>query len=256
MPTWDAGQYLRFADERSRPCRDLVAALALEAPRRIVDLGCGPGNSADVLAARWPGAEVVGLDSSAAMIAAAHRSAPERAWILGDIATWTPDAPVDLVFSNAALHWVPDHAAVVPRLFAQVAPGGAFASQVPCNAGAAAHAAMREVAARAEWRGCFGGDLPRWQVHEAAFYYDLLAPLAARVDLWETEYLHVLPDAAAIVEWYRGSSLRPFLDALPDEPAQRRFLADYHAAVAALYPPRRDGRVLLPFRRLFTIAYR
>ena len=216
MPTWDAGQYLRFADERGRPCRDLVAALALAAPRRIVDLGCGPGNSAAVLAARWPDAELAGLDSSEAMIAAARRSAPERRWILGDIAAWTADARVDLVFSNAALHWVPDHAAVVPRLFAQVAAGGAFASQVPCNAGAAAHAAMREVAARPEWRGYFGGDLRLWQVHEAAFYYDLLAPLAARVDIWETEYLHVLADAAAIVEWYRGSGLRPFLDALPD----------------------------------------
>src|SRR5262245_13124239 len=130
MPTWNAGQYLRFADERARPCRDLVAAIALEAPRRIIDLGCGPGNSTAVLAARWPEAEIIGLDSSEAMITAARRDAPQRTWILGDIAAWTCDAPFDLVFSNAALHWVPDHEVAYPRLLAQAAPGGALAAQV------------------------------------------------------------------------------------------------------------------------------
>src|SRR5580704_13395013 len=123
MPTWNAGQYLRFADERTRACRDLAAAVALDAPHRIVDLGCGPGNSTAVLAGRWPEAEIVGLDSSEAMIAAARRDAPERTWIVGDIAAWTSEAPFDLVFSNAALQWVPDHEAAYPRLFSQVAPG-------------------------------------------------------------------------------------------------------------------------------------
>jgi trans-aconitate 2-methyltransferase len=261
MPTWNAAQYLRFADERTRPCRDLAAALALEAPRRIIDLGCGPGNSTAVLAARWPDAETSGLDSSEAMILAARRDAPQRTWAVGDIGTWKApeEAPFDLVFSNAALHWVPDHDALYPRLLAQVSPGGALATQVPNNMGAAAHEAMREIAARPAWRAHFPVPVREWRVHPASFYYDLLAPLAARIDIWETEYLHVLPGPEAIVEWYKGSGLRPFLDALPDEGDRQRFLDDYLQAVTAAYPARQaplGGHVLLPFRRLFVIAYR
>lgn len=255
MPTWNAGQYLRFTEERTRPCRDLVAAIALDDPRRIIDLGCGPGNSTAVLTARWPEAAVVGLDSSEAMIAAARRSAPEGAWIVGDIAAWTSEAPYDLVFSNAALHWVADHEVAYPRLLAQVAAGGALATQVPSNFDAAAHEAMREIAARPAWRGRLDG-VREWQVHAPAFYYDVLAPLATRLDIWESEYIHVLPDAAAIVEWYKGTGLRPFLDRLPDAADQQRFLDAYLEAIAVAYPARRDGRVLFPFRRLFVVAYR
>jgi trans-aconitate 2-methyltransferase len=256
MPTWNADQYLRFANERTRPCRDLAAAILLEAPRRIVDLGCGPGNSTAVLAARWPGAAIVGLDSSEAMIAAARKDAPERTWILGDIASWTNDAPFDLVFANAALQWVPDHARTYPRLFAQVAPGGALAVQVPCNFDAKAHEAMRAIAARPAWRPYFGSGVREWNVHPSSFYYDLLAPHAARLDVWETEYLHVLPNASAIVDWYKGTGLRPFLEPLPDEGVRERFLAEYLEAVTAAYPAQSDGRVLFPFRRLFVVAYR
>jgi trans-aconitate 2-methyltransferase len=256
MPTWNAGQYLRFADERTRPCRDLAAAVALEAPRRIVDLGCGPGNSTAVLAARWPAAEILGIDSSEAMIAAARRDAPDRAWVVGDIASWSADEPYDLVFANAALHWVPDHAAQYPRLLAQAAPGGALAAQVPHNQDSPAHEAMRAVAARPAWQTHFAGGVRQWHVHPVDFYYDLLAPRASRLDLWETEYLHVMADAAAIVEWYKGTGLRPFLDRLPDDAARKAFLDEYREAVAEAYPPRPDGRLLFPFRRLFLIAYR
>jgi trans-aconitate 2-methyltransferase len=255
MPTWNAGQYLRFAGERTRPCRDLVGAIALDAPRRIIDLGCGPGNSTAVLAGRWPEAEVIGLDSSDAMIAAARRDAPQRTFVAGDIATWTSEAPFDLVFSNAALHWVPDHAATYPRLFSHVAPGGALASQVPYNGASPAHEAMRTVAARPAFRHRFSGGVREWHVHPASFYYDVLAPRAARIDIWETEYLQVMPDAGAIVEWYKGTGLRPFLDLLPEEAERTAFLAEYLEAIRAAYPPQPDGRVLFPFRRLFVVAY-
>jgi trans-aconitate 2-methyltransferase len=256
MPTWNAGQYLRFADERTRPCRDLVAAVDLVAPRRIADLGCGPGNSTAVLAERWPEAEILGVDSSEAMIAAARRDAPGRTFVLGDLAAWAPEAPVDLVFSNAAMQWVPDHAAVYPRLLAHVAEGGALAVQVPFNIDGAAHGAMREIAARPAWQPLLGGAIREWHVHPAAFYYDLLAGLATRLDIWTTEYLQVMPNAAGIVEWYKGSGLRPFLDRLPDEAARARFLGEYLEAVTAAYPPQADGRVLFPFRRLFVVAHR
>jgi trans-aconitate 2-methyltransferase len=241
VPTWSSDQYLRFAGERARPCRDLAAAIALDAPRRIVDLGCGPGNSTAVLSLRWPDAELTGLDSSEAMIAAARRNAPDRTWALGDIAGWKAETPYDLVFSNAALHWVPDHAALYPHLVAQLAPGGALAVQVPNNLGAPAHEAMREVAARPGWQRWFSTPVREWHVHPWVFYYDLLAPIAARIDLWETSYLHVLPGPEAIVEWYKGSGLRPFLDALPDEAERQRFTDEYLALVAAAYPAQRDG---------------
>jgi trans-aconitate 2-methyltransferase len=256
MPTWNTEQYLRFVNERTRPCRDLVTAIAVEAPRRIVDLGCGPGNSTAVLAARWPAAEITGLDNSEAMITEARRNAPDLTWLKDDIGSWTSDAPYHIIFSNAALQWVPNHEVLYPRLLGWTAPGGAFATQVPCNFRAEAHEAMRSIAARAVWQSYFRGGVGEWHVHAPSFYYDAMAPLATRLDIWETEYLHVMPGPLAIVEWYRGTGLRPFLDRLPDEGVRHRFLAEYLEAVTAAYPARPDGRVLFPFRRMFIIAYR
>lgn len=257
MPTWDAKQYLQFGEERTQACRDLVTRIALSAPAKVIDLGCGPGNSTDVLAARWPQADLTGLDSSATMIDAARRTAPNRRWIAGDIAGWSAAGnPFDLVFSNAALQWVPDHARLYPHLLAQVAPGGALAVQVPCNIDAPAHRLARELAASAEWSSLFPpAGVREWHVHEAPFYYDLLAPRAAGVDMWETEYQYVLPGAEAVVEWYKGTGLRPFLEALP-EADRDRFLATYLERLRPFCPPRADGRTLFPFRRLFVVAYR
>jgi trans-aconitate 2-methyltransferase len=254
MPTWNPDQYLKFQDERTRPCRDLVARIALENPRRIVDLGCGPGNSTAVLAGRWPQAAITGVDHSADMIRAAREKYPAVFWQQGDLASWTAPAPVDLVFSNAALNWVPDHARVVPHLFAQLAPGGALAWQVPCNMDAPAHRLMRELAASAAWRGHFTENVREWFVHEPPFYYDLLAPLAGHVELWRTEYLHVMEGPGAIVEWYRGTGLRPFLDRLVSSAEQDRFLSDYLREIESAYPRQPDGRVLFPFHRQFVIA--
>ncbi|MBK9263695.1 MAG: trans-aconitate 2-methyltransferase [Polyangiaceae bacterium] len=256
MPTWNAGQYLRFDSERTRPCRDLVASIELASVKRIVDLGCGPGNSTAVLAERFPDADICGLDSSPEMIRTARQNMPTQSFEVLDIAQWEPKAPHDLVFSNAALHWVDDHERIIPRLFAAVASGGAFAAQMPCNISAPAHEAMRRTAARPEFRYFFTADVRQWHVHEAEFYDDVLAPLAARVDIWKTEYFHILPNAAAIVEWYKGTGLRPFLDRLPDDTLRDRFLDAYLEAITEAYPARRDGRVLLPFQRLFVVAYR
>lgn len=256
MPTWNAGQYLRFAAERTRPCRDLTTALTLDNPRRIIDLGCGPGNSTAVLAERWPDAEIVGMDSSPEMIAAARRDAPGRTFEVGDIATWKSETPYDLIFSNASLQWVENHELVYPRLFGFVAPGGAFAAQVPCNMAAPSHAVMREVAQKPEFVAYLGDKVREWHVHDAAFYYDVFASHAERVDIWKTEYLHILPDAAAIVDWYKGTGLRPFLDRLPDGDVRAQFLELYLEAITRAYPARRDGRVILPFQRLFVVAYR
>jgi trans-aconitate 2-methyltransferase len=256
MPSWDSTEYLKFSSERTQPAIDLAARIALAAPRRIIDLGCGPGNSTAVVARRWPGAALVGLDSSPAMIAAAQKDYPEHAWLQGDIATWTTPTPFDLVFSNAALQWVPDHARTIPQLFAQVAPGGAFAFQVPANFDAAPHRLMRELGGSTAWRAHFAPPPREWHVYPPEYYYDLLAPHAARLELWTTDYVHILDGVDGIVIWYRGTGLRPWLDALPDDGTRARFLAEYRAALAPHFPPQPDGKVLFPFRRLFVIAYR
>jgi trans-aconitate 2-methyltransferase len=259
IPAWDAGQYLRFSDERTRPCRELAARVALPSPRQVIDLGCGPGNSTQVLAERWPGAQFTGLDSSQEMIDVARQSSLKCRWQVMDIARWVEinPHPVDVVFSNAALQWVPDHAAIFPRLLRQVAPGGALAVQMPNNIDAPAHRVARELAASVAWRGRFpAGGVRVWHVHAAEFYYDLLAPHAARLDFWETEYLQVMESAEQILDWYKGTGLRPYLAGLSSSDERDKFAADYLAAIRAEYSARADGRILFPFRRLFLIAYR
>jgi trans-aconitate 2-methyltransferase len=258
VPTWDASQYLRFDDQRTRPCRELAGrvAVAVAAPQRVIDLGCGPGNSTAVLAERWPTAQLTGLDSSPDMIAAARKSQPARDWQVGDIADWAAQSgeTFDVVFSNAALQWVGDHGAVFPKLLNRVAPDGALAVQVPGNYDAPAHTVMRELSSSQKWRTHFPGGVREWHVHGLRFYYDTLSATGAALDFWETEYLHIMPDAAGIVEWYKGTGLRPFLDALPGPDERAAFCADYLEQIKRAYPPAPDGRVLFPFRRLFMIA--
>jgi trans-aconitate 2-methyltransferase len=249
VPSWNPSQYLKFSEERTRPCRDLAARIDAD-PRRIVDLGCGPGNSTEVLAERWPAADLTGLDSSPDMIAQARAAHPEWRWLAGEIAAWAAGTDTfDLVFSNAALQWVPGHAFVFPQLLERAR---VFAMQVPGNPDGPSHRLMREVARQFT----FEKAVREWHSHDAAFYYDTLAPRAALLDLWETEYLHIMDSAEAIVEWYRGTGMRPFLEALSTDADRARFTADYLAAIRGAYPPQPDGKVLFPFRRIFLIAYR
>ena len=244
MPTWNPAQYLKFSEERTRPCRDLAARVELPPRARIIDLGCGPGNSTEVLAERFPDADLTGFDSSAEMIATASAAHPDWRWIAGDILQWAaePGEPYDLVFSNAALQWVPDHDAVFPRLLSRAA---LLAVQVPGNWDGPAHLTMREVAKRYPLQG----RVREWFTHDTAFYYDTLAPHAGRLDIWATEYMHVLESAEAIVEWYKGTGMLPFLRALTTDAERTSFAADYLQAIRRIYLPRPDGKVLFPFRR-------
>lgn len=259
MSSWNSDQYLKFADERTQPARDLAKRVALAAPRRVVDLGCGPGNSTAVVAQRWPDASVSGVDNSPAMLAAARRDYPERSWLQADTTAWVRATAAaqekpDLVFSNAALQWVPDHRGLFGPLFETVAPGGALAFQIPYTLEVSHQRRMRSLAEG--WQSRFTHPPATWRVETAEFYYDALAPRASRVDLWITDYAHVLAGAEAIVEWYRGTGLRPYLDALPDDAARQDFLADYLNAITPDHPRHSDGKVLMFFRRLFVIAYR
>jgi trans-aconitate 2-methyltransferase len=257
MPSWDADQYLRFEAERTRPCAELVARLALE-PRSAVDLGCGPGNSTAAIAVRWPNVQLLGVDSSKAMLETARRSALSASWEESDIRAWAEQkggVRFDLVFSNAAFQWLPDHAGLLQALMERVAPKGALAFQIPMNQAAPAHEGARRVAASPAWKGHFPKPVREWAVLAPEAYFDLMAPRAARVDLWTTEYWQVMESVSAIVEWYRGTGLRPFLDALP-EALRPKFEADYAALLAEAFPVRPSGKVLFPFQRLFVIAYK
>jgi trans-aconitate 2-methyltransferase len=262
--TWDPGQYLKYAGERLRPALDLMARVGLAAPSRIVDLGCGAGNVTRILAERWPHARTVGIDNSETMLAQARAAAggASIAWQAADLAAWardTPAASVDLVYSNAALHWLDDHVTLFPRLMAIVAPGGMLAVQMPSNFSAPSHVALHDVANAPRWHARLAGLVRAQPVVPAARYFDWLSPHAEQVDVWTTEYLHVLPAAKdadhPVIAWMKGTALTPFFAAL-DGDAQCEFVRDCAERIALAYPPRADGRVLYPFRRLFIVAAR
>ncbi len=254
MPTWDAQVYATFSDERGRPFADLLARVDASAPRTVVDLGCGPGPLTAGLADRWPGARVVGVDSSPAMIEAAQPlSGPRVSFVLGDLATWRPEHPVDVVVSNAALQWVPGHRQLLPGLVAALSPGGWLAFQVPGNFEAPSHRTLRTVAAEPPYAAHTAG-LERPGVAEPADYLGDLVTLGCRVDAWETTYLHVLHGPDPVLRWLQGTGARPYVDALP-ETLRPSFTAALRERLAQAYPPAARGTVL-PFRRLFVVAQR
>jgi trans-aconitate 2-methyltransferase len=256
MSDWNASAYSRFEEERTRPARDLLARVTVPDARTIVDLGCGPGNSTALLVKRFSGATVTGLDGSPDMLAAATRRLPGARFEQADIGRWAPAAPLDVIYSNAALQWVPDHDRLFPALMGYLAPGGVLAVQMPDNLAEPSHVAMRTVAAMESWRDklAFAGEA-RTGLKSAAGYVDLLCDHASEIDVWRTTYHHRLADVGAIVTWFRTSGLRPYVDSL-DEGQQAAFLAAYEAEFAKSYQPLDRGGVLLPFPRLFIVARR
>jgi trans-aconitate 2-methyltransferase len=250
---WSAGQYRRFETERTRPAADLLARVTIEGVARVVDLGCGPGNSTELLVDRFPQAEVVGTDLSEDMLAAARKRLRAVTFRRSDIASWQPETPVDLVFANASLQWVPDHATLLPRLLGRLTPGGTLAVQVPDNLDEPSHRLMREVAAAGRWRAALAGAATARTGRQPAGWYHRLLHGRAELDLWRTTYFHPLADVAAIVEWLKGTGLRPYLAPLAED-AAADFLAAYREAIASAYPALPDGSVLLPFPRLFIVA--
>lgn len=248
---WNPNQYGKFAGPRLQPGLDLLSRLPELPARSVVDLGCGKGELTALLKERYPEADVVGMDSSAQMLDAARARFPELVWERCAIEDFAPKEPLDVLFSNAALHWVADHDALVPRLFALLRRGGVFAVQMPRNFGAPSHRLMREVASQPPFAGRVS--LAEEPVLPLDRYYDLLAPRAASVDLWETEYLHVLEGEDPVLEWVRGTALLPVQQALEAD-AFAAFVDAYRQRLRQAYPRREDGRTLFPFRRLFMVA--
>lgn len=259
---WDAAQYLRFGDERSRPFFDLTARIGAENPEHVVDLGCGPGHLTEALAERWPGARVEGVDNSPEMIGAARARAanhdyPERiiptpSFTLSDIREWTPERPPDVLVSNAVLQWVPGHDSLLLRWADLLAPGGWLAFQLSGNFGSPTHAIVAELAASPRWRGLLAGAELNRQGGSPGHYVELLAGAGYEVDAWETTYQHVLTGENPVLEWTKGTTLRPVLALL--DPAQARdFTEEYGERVRAAYRRHPFG-VILPFRRIFAVV--
>jgi trans-aconitate 2-methyltransferase len=270
--SWSAKQYVAFEDERTRPVRDLLAALPQIQARSVIDLGCGPGNSTEALAAHFPVAEISGIDSSPDMIQAAQRRLPGVRFRVLDIDAWCSEdrrgevrrsnakpgfGPFGVILANAVLQWLPNHAQLLPALVGKLASGGALAVQMPDNLDEPAHRLMREVGAAGPWAAKLAAaTAARASLAGAAWYYELLRPLCAKVDVWRTTYYHSLPGGAgAVVEWFKGSGLLPFLEPLGD--AERAaYLTQYTGAISRAYPALSDGSVLLPFPRLFIVGIR
>jgi trans-aconitate 2-methyltransferase len=272
---WDAALYLRFGGERARPFFDLLARVGAELPGHVIDMGCGPGNLTALLAERWPAATVCGVDSSPEMIEAARtlvaasaprpaappgsgpvttNHAPGLSFMLDDIRHWKPQSLPDVIVSNAVLQWVPDHRELLVRWADQLARGGWMAFQVPGNFDQPSHAIMREMAASARWRPLLRDVALNRQSADPADYADLLARAGLEVDAWETTYVHILQGEDPVLEWYRGTGLRPVLAALDVDQAGD-FLAEYGTRVGEAYPPRSFGTIF-PFRRVFAVAHR
>jgi trans-aconitate 2-methyltransferase len=253
--TWDPKQYLKFGGERLRPAQDLLARVTAEAPRRIVDLGCGTGSVTALIRARWPEAEIAGVDNSEPMLARARAAVPGVTWELADLARWSPVVPPDLLVSNAALHWLDDHATLLPRLLSQLQPGGTLAVQMPAQHTAPSHLIGYELAESARWRERLKGLVRRRPILGPDEYYSLLRPRVSSLDLWFTEYVQVLTGDDAVAEFTKGSFVGAWLSALPDDEA-RDFEAEYRRRVGAAYPRSADGVTLFPFRRFFLLARR
>ncbi|RZU34289.1 trans-aconitate 2-methyltransferase [Blastococcus saxobsidens] len=254
--SWHPGTYLRYAGERARPFVELLARVDAPSPHTVVDLGCGEGSLTASLAQRWPAARVTGVDSSPEMLAAASVVPGRVGFELGDVREWAPAEPVDVVVSNAVLHWVPDHPQLLTRWAAAVPPGGWLAVQVPGNFRAPTHALLAELCRSPGWADRLAGAAPRPDtVLEPAGYADVLTGAGLVPDVWETTYLHVLQGEDPVLGWVRSTALRPVLGLLDDADA-RRFTEAYAAALRTAYPRRADGTTVLPFRRVFAVGHR
>jgi trans-aconitate 2-methyltransferase len=254
--TWSAGQYLRFEDERTRPVRDLLAGVPSRNPEQAIDLGCGPGNSTEVLREQFPNASIRGLDSSTAMIEAARGRLPDVPFEVADIQSWQPSERYDVILANAVVQWLPGHETLLPRLVSVLRQGGSLAIQMPDNLDQPSHMLMRDVARDPRWVDREQSALAdRTTLGEPAWYYALLRADAQRVDVWRTVYYHPLGGVDAVVEWFKGSALRPYLAPL-SEAERADFLDRYRAGLSGAYGTQPDGMLLLPFPRLFVVATR
>ncbi len=250
MAKWNPVTYLKFGSQRLRPALDLMEQIPLESPERIVDLGCGPGNVTELLKQRWPKADVMGIDNSSEMLEKAKNNYQDISWQHANIVDWTPKEKIDLIFTNACLHWLGDHETLFPRLLSFLKPNGVLGVQMPNNFSQPTHRAIGDL---------LGHDhplCPGHPVHQPQDYYNWLSPLCQYLDLWETTYSHILEGENPVADWTKGAALRPVLAGLETEEEKQRFEQAYRERIAKAYPKQADGKTLLPFKRFFLIAHK
>lgn len=248
---WNPSQYLKYGSHRIRPAVDLLARVDLESPEIVFDLGCGPGNSTRLLVDRWSKARITGIDSSLDMLERAAQNLRGPNWVETDLQDWSPNDRADVLYSNAALHWLDDHASVLPRLVSYLNPNGVLAVQMPGNYASPSHKLILDAAE--PWMDKIGQRVRADPVKELSFYYDTLTPIISHLDLWETVYMQDLKGENAVAEWLKGSALKPLLDVLDDHEAED-FFSVYSSLAQKAYPQRADGITLYPFRRIFIVA--
>lgn len=254
MQDWNPQLYRQFESERTRPARELLERIPQADVRFATDLGCGPGNSTELLVQAWPNAQITGIDSSEAMLQKARERLPSCRFQQGDIRTWQAEQPQQVIYANASLQWLTEHHTLLPHLVSQLAVGGALAIQMPDNLEEPSHRLMRDVAERENWQGLISPQAAdRKRLLTTDQYYDLLSDAGCQVDIWRTTYYHPMTDAQGVITWLRATGLRPFLAGL-DDTQQSAFLHDYHQALIPAYPTRSNGKVLLAFPRLFMVA--
>jgi trans-aconitate 2-methyltransferase len=254
MREWDPDQYLQFKRERTQPSIDLVARIPMDDPKTIIDIGCGPGNSTQILLKRWPHADIVGLDKSEKMIERARRDYPDQKWIVGDASAPDAGQSFDIVFSNAALHWIPQHALLLQRLFGLLQENGILAVQVPANQASPLYQAILRVSEAGAWSAFTKGREASLTHHSADYYYDQLALYSNEISIWETIYYHIMKSHQELIDWYRSTAMKPFLDSLPTDSDREEFENEILIECRNAYPPQRDGKILYPFKRLFFTA--
>ncbi|MGA8074389.1 MAG: methyltransferase domain-containing protein [Candidatus Acidiferrales bacterium] len=255
MTVWHPETYLKYANIRFRAALDLIERIPLGRCERAYDLGCGTGHLTQALQERWPEARITGVDSSAEMLSHARGEFPKIEWVQADLTSWRADAPADLLFSNATFQWVPDHEHLLPSLLGQVRKGGFFAMQMPRHIESPGHLLLLETAREERWRERLLPVTLGLVVHTPEQYWRWISPQAARVDIWETIYQHELEGENPVVEFFRGTQLRPYVQALTEDEA-KEFVAAYAARIARAFPKQANGKTLFPFRRIFIVAER
>lgn len=256
MADWNAGQYLKYEDERTRPSIDLIGRIPLPEATSCIDIGCGPGNSTELIVRRYPTAHIIGLDNSPDMLAKARERLPDLHFEEADLAKWGTNERFDLIFANAVLQWLPDHPNLLKRFVSFLKDGGCLAVQMPNNLNEPSHQLMKQIAQEGPWaEKLTSAAKARETIGSFEDYYTWLRQAGCSVDIWQTTYVHPLDGAAAIVEWFKSTGLKPYLDPLPPE-ERSEYLQRYQAAITQAYPVQRDGKVLLRFPRLFFVAQR
>jgi trans-aconitate 2-methyltransferase len=256
MGDWDPEQYLKFKDERTQPSIDLVSRIKIKNVTSIIDIGCGPGNSTQILYQKWPSAEIVGIDNSEQMIKKAKEDYPHQKWFVADAASLETNTLYDIVFSNATLQWIPHHEILIPNLFKFVRNKGALAVQVPANNESPLHKALISVSSDDYWYRYTQGCEKLIHYHSSDYYFNLLSPLATELVLWETTYYHILPSHQGLIEWYESTGMRPFLDRLPNEESRTKFKNEVLRRCQDHFKIQNNRKILYPFKRIFFIAYK